>query len=50
MADVHRRPLGRIALLLPGGVALLLGLDAGLLLLGLPAPLRIPATNRGSRS
>jgi hypothetical protein len=40
MADVHRRPLGRIALLLPGGVALLLGLDAGLLLLGLPAPLR----------
>jgi len=37
---VHRRPLGRIALLLPGGVALLLGLDAGLLLLGLPAPLR----------
>ena len=37
---LHRRPLGRIALLLPGGVALLLGLDAGLLLLGLPAPLR----------
>lgn len=40
MADLHRRPLGRTALLLPGGLALLLGLDAGLLLLGLPAPLR----------
>lgn len=39
MADTHRRTVGRIALLLLGGVALLLGLDAGLLLLGLSAPL-----------
>ena len=31
-------PRGRLALLLGGGVAMLLGLDAGLLLLGLPAP------------
>lgn len=29
----------RLALLVPSGIALLLGLDAGLLLLGLPAPL-----------
>jgi hypothetical protein len=35
-----RLPMGRLALLLPGGVALLAGLDASLLLLGLPAPLR----------
>lgn len=32
------RKAGRFALLVPGGVALLAGLDAGLLLLGLPAP------------
>jgi hypothetical protein len=32
--------LGRLLLLLPGGVALLAGLDAALILLGLPAPLR----------
>ncbi|WP_228489039.1 hypothetical protein [Raineyella fluvialis] len=29
----------RLAMLVPSGIALLLGLDAGLLLLGLPAPL-----------
>jgi len=34
-------PRGRLALLLGGGVAMLLGLDAGLLLLGLPAPVTI---------
>jgi hypothetical protein len=34
------RLLGRLLLLLPGGVALLAGLDAALILLGLPAPLR----------
>ncbi|CCG05668.1 hypothetical protein [Blastococcus saxobsidens] len=34
-------PLGRVLLLLPGGVALLAGLDAALVLLGLPAPLRV---------
>lgn len=33
-------PAARLALLLPGGLALALGLDAALLLLGLPAPLR----------
>ena len=32
---------GRLVLLLPCGIALLLGLDAGLLLLGLPAPLTL---------
>jgi hypothetical protein len=32
--------LGRLLLLLPGGVALLAGLDAALILLGLPAPLQ----------
>lgn len=31
-------PRGRLGLLLGGGVSMLLGLDAGLLLLGLPAP------------
>ncbi|TQL45052.1 hypothetical protein FB562_2464 [Homoserinimonas aerilata] len=31
----------RLALLIPGGVALLLGLDAALLLLGLPAPVTL---------
>lgn len=31
----------RLALLAPSGIALLLGLDAGLLLLGLPAPLQV---------
>jgi hypothetical protein len=39
---IGRRPSpGRLALLLPGGVALLAGLDAALLLLGLPAPVRL---------
>ena len=37
---VARPPLGRLLLLLPGGVALLAGLDAALILLGLPAPVR----------
>lgn len=32
-------PSWRLAWLIPGGVALLMGLDAGLLLLGLPAPI-----------
>jgi hypothetical protein len=36
-----RQLLGRLLLLLPGGVALLAGLDAALILLGLPAPLRL---------
>ncbi|SFE28364.1 hypothetical protein [Blastococcus tunisiensis] len=37
-----RRPVaGRLALLLPGGVALLAGLDAALILLDLPAPVRL---------
>lgn len=34
-------PRGRLALLAPSGIALLLGLDAGLLLLDLPAPLQV---------
>ncbi|MGO1434466.1 MAG: hypothetical protein ACTJFR_03880 [Canibacter sp.] len=40
-ATGHRKQQisGRLAWLIPGGIALLLGLDAGLLLLGLPAPL-----------
>jgi hypothetical protein len=37
----RRPPLGRLALLLPGGVALLAGLDAALILLDLPAPVRL---------
>jgi len=40
----------RLALLLPGGIALLLGLDAALLLLGLPAPVvteRLPDIHGG---
>jgi hypothetical protein len=41
MAEARSTPLHRLALLLPGGVALLLGLDAALLLLGFPAPLEI---------
>ena len=40
MGERRRPPLGRVALLVPGGVALLAGLDAALMLLGLPAPLR----------
>ena len=40
MGELRRPPLGRVALLVPGGVALLAGLDAALMLLGLPAPLR----------
>lgn len=40
-SGVRARPLGRMLLLLPGGVALLAGLDAALVLLGLPAPLRV---------
>jgi len=40
MADPRRLPAGRIALLAPGALALLAGLDAALLLLGLPAPVR----------
>jgi hypothetical protein len=36
----RRLPTGRLLLLLPGGLALLAGLDAALLLLGLPAPVR----------
>lgn len=38
MAEPRRPPLLRIALLLPGGMALMAGLDAALMLLGLPAP------------
>lgn len=34
-------PAGRLLLLLPGGLALLAGLDAALILLGLPAPVRV---------
>ncbi len=34
-------PVGRLLLLLPGGVALVAGLDAALILLGLPAPVRL---------
>jgi hypothetical protein len=34
-------PIGRMLLLLPGGLALLAGLDAALVLLGLPAPVRM---------
>ncbi|GAB2681294.1 hypothetical protein [Thalassiella azotivora] len=40
MADARRTPYHRYALLVPGGVALLAGLDAALVLLGLPAPVR----------
>lgn len=40
MAEPTRPPLGRIALLLPAGIAMLAGLNAALLLLGLPAPVR----------
>lgn len=36
---MNTRPLTRLTLLIPGGIALLAGLDAALLLLGLPAPL-----------
>lgn len=35
----RRLPAARLAWMLPAGIALLLGLNAGLLLLGLPAPL-----------
>lgn len=35
----QRLASGRLLVIIPGGLALLLGLDAGLLLLGLPAPL-----------
>ncbi len=38
--DGHRSPRLRSLYLIPGGVALLAGLDAGLLLLGLPTPVR----------
>ena len=38
MPEARPVPRGRLVLLLGGGVAMLLGLDAGLLLLGLPAP------------
>ena len=38
--DGRRAPIGRVVLLLPGALALLAGLDAALLLLGLPAPVR----------
>lgn len=38
---VRRLPLGRVLLLLPAGVALLAGLDGALMLLGLPAPVRL---------
>lgn len=43
VASPHRRtsPLPRLVLLLPAGVALLAGLDAALLLLGLPAPVTV---------
>lgn len=34
-------PVGRLLLLLPGGVALVAGLDAALILLDLPAPVRL---------
>ena len=37
----HRLPALRLLLLLPGGLALLAGLDAALILLGLPAPVRV---------
>jgi len=40
VGERRRPPLGRVALLVPGGVALVAGLDAALMLLGLPAPLR----------
>ena len=40
MTETRTILLVRLAVLLPGGIALLLGLDAALLLLGLPAPLR----------
>ena len=36
----RRLPFGRAALLVPAGVALLVGMDAALVLLGLPAPVR----------
>ena len=38
VAGRRRNGLGRLPFLLPGGVALLAGLDAALMLLGLPAP------------
>ncbi|MFP5345968.1 MAG: hypothetical protein ACLGIA_02920 [Actinomycetes bacterium] len=40
MADRRRLPVARLVLLVPGGLALLAGLDAALMLLGLPAPVR----------
>ncbi len=41
VADPRPTERRRLALLLPSGIALVLGLDAGLVLLGLPAPLSI---------
>ncbi len=41
MEKPSRRPLARLTLLLPAGVALLAGLDAALTLLGLPAPVEL---------
>lgn len=38
MVDPRRPPIARIVLLLLGGMALLAGLDAALMMLGLPAP------------
>lgn len=38
MGEPGRPPIARVALLVPGGIALLAGLDAALLLIGLPAP------------
>lgn len=37
---VRPLPLARLALLVPGGLSLLVGLDAALMLLGVPAPVR----------
>lgn len=40
MADPRRVPVPRVLLILPAGFALMAGLNAALLLLGLPAPVR----------